>query len=194
MLFTEPILFLLSLYTAFVYGILYLDFTAYPIVYEQSRGWYPGISGLSFLGLAIGMAIATVGSPYINRVYNHYVKKLGGPQPEARLPHLIVLSWFTPLGLLWFARTALPPTHWISGISAGIPFGLGLVALFLGITSYLTDCYGQYAASSLAANAVLRSLFGAGFPLFAKELYDKLGTRWATSLLGFFAIAMAPLP
>ncbi|KAJ5632122.1 hypothetical protein N7490_008461 [Penicillium lividum] len=48
MLFAEPILFLLSLYMAFIYGILYLDFTAYPIVYEQSRGWSPDISGLLF--------------------------------------------------------------------------------------------------------------------------------------------------
>ena len=179
---------------AFVYGILYLDFTAYPIVYGQSRGWSAGISGLSFLGLAIGMTIATVASPYINRVYRHYVAKMGGPQPEARLPHLIILAWTIPLGLFWFAWTALPPTHWISGILAGIPFGLGLVTLFLGITAYLTDCYGQYAASALAANAVLRSLFGAGFPLFAKIMYDKLGTAWATSLLGFLTIAMAPLP
>lgn len=194
MLFTEPILFLLSLYMAFVYGILYLDFTAYPIVYEQSRHWSAGISGLSFLGLTVGMAIATILSPYINRVYNHYVKKLGGPQPEARLPHLIILSWLIPIGLFWFAWTALPPTHWISGILAGIPFGLGLVTLFLGITSYLTDCYGQFSASALAANAVFRSLFGAGFPLFAKAMYDKLGTTWATSLLGFLAVAMAPLP
>lgn len=38
MLFTEPILFLLSLYMAFCYGILYLDFTAYPIVFSQTRG------------------------------------------------------------------------------------------------------------------------------------------------------------
>lgn len=194
MLFTEPILFWLSLYMAFVYGILYLDFTAYPIVYGESRGWSAGISGLSFLGLVIGMANATIASPYINRVYNHYVVKMGGPHPEARLPHLIILSWFIPLGLFWFAWTALPPTHWIVAILAGIPFGLGLVTLFLGITAYLTDCYGKYAASALAANAVLRSLFGAGFPLFAKTMYGKLGTAWATSLLGFLAVAMAPLP
>ena len=64
MLFREPILFTLSLYMAFVYGILYLDFTAYPIVYGESRGWSKGISGLSFLGIGVGMAIATVGSPY----------------------------------------------------------------------------------------------------------------------------------
>lgn len=34
------------------------------------------------------------------------------------------------------------------------------VPLFLGTISYLTDCYGKYCASALAANAVLCSLFG----------------------------------
>ena len=50
MFLTEPILFLLSLYMAFIYGILYLDFTAYPYVFQQTRHWDAGISGLSFLG------------------------------------------------------------------------------------------------------------------------------------------------
>ncbi|KAI9837663.1 MAG: hypothetical protein M1837_002923 [Sclerophora amabilis] len=193
MFFTEPILFLLSLYMALVYGILYLDFTAYPIVFTQSRHWSVGVSGLSFLGIGVGMAIATAGSPYLNRIHARYVRKLG-PEPEARLPHLIILSWAIPIGLFWFAWTSLPPTHWISSIIAGVPFGLGLVTLFLGITAYLTDCYGLYSASALAANAILRSLFGAVFPLFAKQMYASLGTPWATSLLGFLAVAMAPLP
>lgn len=50
MFLTEPILFLLSLYMAFIYGILYLDFTAYPYVFQQTRHWDAGTSGLSFLG------------------------------------------------------------------------------------------------------------------------------------------------
>lgn len=50
MFFTEPILFLLSLYMAFVYGILYLDFTAYPFVFIQTRHWRADIMSLSFLG------------------------------------------------------------------------------------------------------------------------------------------------
>jgi hypothetical protein len=50
MFLTEPILFLLSLYMAFIYGILYLDFTAYPYVFQRTRHWDTGVSGLSFLG------------------------------------------------------------------------------------------------------------------------------------------------
>lgn len=140
------------------------------------------------------MAMATVTSPYINRIYAYYIKKWGEARPEARLPHLIVLSWLIPLGLFWFAWTSRPSIHWASCIMAGIPFGIGFVALFLGITSYLIDCYGRYAASALAANAILRSLFGAGFPLFSRQMYTALGPAWATSILGFFALAMAPMP
>ncbi|KAI1066916.1 hypothetical protein LB507_011349 [Fusarium sp. FIESC RH6] len=194
MFLTEPILFLLSLYMAFIYGILYLDFTAFPYVFQQTRHWDAGISGLSFLGIGAGMAIATAASPYINRVYATWVKKLGGPKPEARLPHLILLSWLVPIGLFWFAWTANTSIHWASCIISGIPFGIGFVVLSLGITSYLIDCYGKYAASALAANAILRSCFGASFPLFSHQMYDKLGAAWATSILGFISVGLAPLP
>lgn len=34
----------------------------------------------------------------------------------------------------------------------------------------------------------------AAFPLFGRQLYNGLGYHWASSLLGFVAVAMAPLP
>lgn len=194
MLLTEPILFALGLYSAFVWGILYLDFTAYPVVFQQSRKWSEGIAGLSLLGIGFGMAVATVSSPWINKIHGIFVKRLGGPKPEARLPHLVILTWLIPVALFWFGWTANPPTHWAVCIAAGIPFGFGFVTLFLGTNAYITDCYGRFSASALAANAVMRSLFSAGFPLFARQMYVKLGTSWATSLLGFIALGMAPVP
>ncbi|GME22602.1 mfs multidrug transporter [Neofusicoccum parvum] len=201
MLFTEPILFLLSLYMAFCYGILYLDFTAYPIVFSTTRGWPPSLSGLSFLGIGLGMALSTACSPLINRVHTHYAAKLSSPlsptssPPEARLPHLIPLAPLIPGALFWFARTAAPPRHWAQPVAAGVPFGAGVAALFLAVAAYLTDCYGRrYAASALAAAAVLRSLFGAAFPLFGPAVYGALGVEWAGCVLGFVALGLAPLP
>lgn len=91
MLFTQLILFLLPLYMAFIYGILYLNFTAYFVVYEESWEWTPGIAGFSFLGIGAGMTIATLASPYVNRIHGAYAHRLGGLHPEARLPHLIVI-------------------------------------------------------------------------------------------------------
>src|SRR5437868_1600355 len=48
-LFHEPIVFLLSVYMAVIYGVLYMLFGAYPIVYKEKRGWYSGQCGLAFL-------------------------------------------------------------------------------------------------------------------------------------------------
>jgi hypothetical protein len=52
----------------------------------------------------------------------------------------------------------------------------------------------MYGASAVAANGLLRYAFGAGFPLFTIQLYEKLGIAWATSLLGFIGIALLPIP
>lgn len=59
----------------------------------------------------------------------------------------------------------------------------------------LTTCSTvMYANSGIAANTLLRSLAGAGFPLFANQMYSYLGVDWATSLLAFICVAMIPVP
>ena len=60
--------------------------------------------------------------------------------------------------------------------------------------NYLGDAYPEYAASVLAGNDLFRSGFGAGFPLFAGAMYNNLGVGWASSTLGFLAIAFIPIP
>jgi DHA1 family multidrug resistance protein-like MFS transporter len=52
----------------------------------------------------------------------------------------------------------------------------------------------RYANSALAANIFLRSTIGAAFPLFGKYMYQGIGVDWATSVLGFIAVALAPVP
>lgn len=99
-------------------------------------------------------------------------------------------------GLFTFAWTAPPPHHWILPILvAGAPFGAGFVVVFLAATAYLTDLYGpRHAASALAAAALLRSVFGAVFPLFARAMFARLGVGWGMSLLGFVAAGLAVVP
>lgn len=46
----------------------------------------------------------------------------------------------------------------------------------------------------LAANAVLRSLFGAAFPLFTTDMYKGLGIHWAASIPAFLALLCMPFP
>lgn len=58
----------------------------------------------------------------------------------------------------------------------------------------MIDAYLFVAASALASNTVVRSSFGAAFPLFASQMYDALNPRWASTLVGCVALAMIPIP
>jgi hypothetical protein len=60
MLFREPILLLVTVYMALIYGILYLFFTAYPISFQEQRGWNQGVGALPFLGIMIGVLCGSV--------------------------------------------------------------------------------------------------------------------------------------
>ncbi|GIL79696.1 hypothetical protein Vretimale_12271 [Volvox reticuliferus] len=195
LLFREPIVMLLSIYMAIIYGILYMLFAAFPLVFQRARGWSPGIGGLAFVGVAVGMIFAVIYTIIDNRRYVHICHQHGGfAPPEARLPPAIVGSIAIPIGLFWFAFTNSPSIAWIVCEIATVPFGFGMVLLFLSCSNYLVDSYLIYAASVLAANSVLRSIFGAVFPLFTTKMYDRLGIHWASALPAFLAVACLPFP
>jgi hypothetical protein len=60
--------------------------------------------------------------------------------------------------------------------------------------TYLVDVYTVHAASAMAANTVLRSLVAAILPLAGPKMYKALGYGWGTSILGFVALLLVPIP
>ena len=199
LLLREPIVLLLSLYIAIVYGTLYLLFAAIPIVYQVERGWSQGVSSLAFIGVAVGMMFAVIYTFPDNNRYARIeaaCKARGerGAPPEVRLPPAMLGSVFIPLGLFVFAWTNSPNIHWIVSMIFTAPFGFGMVLTFLSIFNFLIDSYTIYAASVLAANSIIRSLFGAVFPLFTTYMYQNLGIHWASSIPAFLALACVPFP
>lgn len=77
---------------------------------------------------------------------------------------------------------------------AGVFFGAGYLLVFLALSNYITDAYKQNAASAQAAVGAARSLTGVCLPLATGPMYGNLGVHWASSLLGFIALAMAVIP
>jgi multidrug resistance protein len=196
LLFREPIVLLLSLYMAIIYGILYMLFAAYPFVFQNVRGWSESKGELAFLGILVGILFAVI---YIIANFFDYREKAlkvspGRLPPEARLPPSFPACIALPVGLFWFAWTNQPSIHWMSPVAAGVPFGFGMVMVFLPVLNYLVDAYTIYAASVLAGNLLLRSVFGAIFPLFTTYMYRNLGTNWASSIPAFLSVACAPMP
>ena len=88
---------------AFVYGMLYLSLTAYGIVFGQVHGMSPGVSGLPYIGMIIGVMIGFVA---IILTIPGYVKKLKAnnniPVPEWRLFWPMVGGVSFTIGLFWF--------------------------------------------------------------------------------------------
>ncbi|KAJ5908001.1 MFS general substrate transporter [Penicillium taxi] len=159
LLFREPIVFLLSLYIAIIYGTLVSDCV------QEVRGWNQGVGALPFLGIMVGMLLGFVYTILDNQRYIKNQRRHGGfASPEARLPPTMLASITIPVGLFWIAWTNSPSIHFMVSIVAGVPFGFGIVLVFLGVMNYLIDAYTIYAASVLAANSVLRSIFGAVSP------------------------------
>ncbi|KAK2053401.1 major facilitator superfamily transporter [Colletotrichum caudatum] len=195
LLLREPIVLLLSTYTAIIYGTLYMLLAAFPIVYQQERGWSPGVGGLPFLSLMVGMIAAVIYSVPGNNRYQRVQKKNGGhAPPETRLVSVMVGAVAAPVGLFWFAWTTDPSIHWMASVAAGVPFGFSIMLLFIGMINYLVDAYTIFEASVLAANCVIRSAFGAAFPLFTTYMYKNLGTNWASSIPAFLALGCVPFP
>lgn len=53
LMFLEPIVLLLSFYLSFLYAILYLLFFAFPIAFEEVRGFGLGLTGTTFLSIVV---------------------------------------------------------------------------------------------------------------------------------------------
>lgn len=51
---------------ALILGILYLAFQAFPIIFQQGHGFNQQMTGLSFLGIGLGMVLALLSQPYFN--------------------------------------------------------------------------------------------------------------------------------
>jgi multidrug resistance protein len=195
LLFKEPIVLLSAVYVALVYGTLYMFFAAFPIVFEQVRGWNPGVGGLSFLGIMVGMIIGIICTIPANLHYTKVQSQRGGyAPPETRLIMCMPGALAIPISQFWFAWTNYTSIHWIVCIIGTAPFGMGVILIYMGCMNYLIDSYTIYAASVLAANAVLRSIFGAVLPIVSTWMYDAVGIHWAPSIPAFISLLFLPFP
>jgi DHA1 family multidrug resistance protein-like MFS transporter len=196
MLWTEPIVLLLSIYMAFIYGLLYLFLTAYPLVFQGKYHMNAGIGGLPFYGMVVGQICA--GVLMLLRQPSYRRKLIANNNvtiPEWRLPEVVAGGVAFAGGLFWLGWSGYTgKVHWIVPTLSGLLSGFGLMAIFLQSLNYLVDAYLMFAASAIAANTFLRSLFGAVFPLFATYMFNGMGIQWACTMLGCVALLLVPVP
>lgn len=195
MLFT-PIVFVIVLFASYVYGVLFIIITTLPLAFKLTRDWEGTISTLPNLALFVG----TLSGCLVNLFWaNQYSKRIksknnGKAIPEERFPVMMALGWFMPIGIIIFAWTSNKKYHWIIPCLGIYLVGIGFIVTFQGCLNYLVDTYTRYAASTIAANTFLRSVFAAGFPLFSRQLFVNLGVDWGATLIGLIGLGMIPIP
>ncbi|GMF80047.1 unnamed protein product [Aspergillus oryzae] len=194
-LLTTPICFLVALYASFVYGIIYLSLAAFPVEFQEVRGWNQVVGALPFLGYLVGILFGAAVNLLNQKFYVRRFKANNNfPVPEARLPPMMLGSVFFAAGMFVFGWTGQPDIHWIGPVIGAVMMGFGFFTIFQAALNYLIDTFQKVSASAVAANTFLRSVFAGCFPLFASIMFRKLGVPWASSVLGFVSVALIPIP
>ena len=208
MLIKEPIVLVLSIYIAFVFAVLFGFFEAFPIIFRGVYHMDSGVSGLPFLAVGLGLVSGVLFYLILDKTY-YFPKNPDGTRgkkdengnpiwdaPEKKLLLGKIGGICLPISLFWMGWTGRNDSvHWMAPTAAGFPFGFGMIMVFFSIVLYFSMCFPPiYVASAVAANNLLRYILASVFPLFTTQMYERLTISWASSLFGFIALAMVPVP
>ena len=210
MLFTEPIVTLVSLYNGLIFGILYAFVTTIPWIFSHYYGFSSTGQSLSYLGVTLGTLIACV--PFILIDTCFYQKRLReweaassssahNPHhdqqlpPENRLIPAMVGSLPLPVSLLIAGWTAQYHVHWIIPILFQGAAMLSSLLIYASANLFMLDTYGPlYGASASGAMMLTRYTLSFAFPMFTVQMFKALGVGWAMTVLALLSLLMAPIP
>ena len=71
---------------------------------------------------------------------------------------------------------------------------MGMFSIYLSSMSYLADCYGPFASSSLAAISLVRNMTGGIIIMVIRQWYDGMGFNYASLLVALIATLLAIIP
>ncbi|KAE8840979.1 hypothetical protein PTNB85_04378 [Pyrenophora teres f. teres] len=199
MLCTEGVVLSFGLWSAFCIGTAFMFTQSIVQVFSELYGWTFFGTGLVQSAVVVGELIGLVASLVQDRIYFASSKRNtehpGEPIPEARL-YLSIPASFIGLsgGLFYFAWTSYSSIPWIVPSISLAFVGFGMFCSTAGLTAYVCDAYAKYAASAIAGIAFLENFMAAFLPLATQSMYRTLGFNWASSLLGFIALALSFIP
>lgn len=205
---------LLNIWTSILLAIVYLTFQVFPLIFQAphkmpsssinskytnptpeiyGHGFSIQFSGLTFLGMGIGIVGATVipGPKWWEKTE---ARSHQAGTPETHLLMGEIGGILVPLSLYMIAFTTYPHVHWIAPILCSIPLGAGTFFVFSSVFMYLVVAYRPIAASAMASNTAMRCLLSAILPLWATPMYERMGTVGATVFLAGVMTVLAPLP
>lgn len=200
MAFTEPVIFLITLYMSVLYIILFTFFDGYDFIFRETYGISQGMSNTIFLGIAVGVCLVGAWLPWMYKMTVRVQEKAQAQgqkhfDPEIRL-------WFAMLGgapaipvsLLWMGWTAYPGVSIWSPIIASVLFGYGTIMIFISSYMYIIDSYEVYAASALTFATLARYIIAGGMTVVGIPFYKNVGVHWTLTILACLSALLAPMP
>lgn len=189
-----PVIFLFVLYTSFVYGLVFLILTTVSKEFQKWHNFTHVTGYIPLFALLFGFLIGSGINVWQSKRFDRLALKLGrSPDSEETLIPMMYFGWCVPCGMFLYGWTMKSWIHWIVPCIGLVFLGIGMAVVFQGCLIYMVDVYPKYAASAIAANTMVRSSFGGIFPLFANQMFDKLGIHWAASVIAFVGLALYPV-
>ena len=197
--FREPIIMLIALYLTVIYIILFTFLNGYTFIFTETYNFSEGITGLSFIGIGIGLCFASLLVPMIYIWAKRDLAKIR-EQGGERLPSEFRL-WFAmfgapaiPISLFWMGWTAYPDISYWSPLAASVLFGYGILCVFISSYQYIIDSYETFAASALASVTLIRYVAAGGMVEVAIPFYENLGVQYTITILACLSAALVPVP
>ncbi len=197
--FSEPIIILIALYLTVIYIILFTFLNGYTFVFTEPYGFSEGITGLVFVGIAIGLCLASLLIPIIYKWAKNdlaKIKEQGGTRlpPEFRLWFAMFGAPAIPISMFWMGWTDYSWISYWSPLGASVLFGYGILCVFISSYQYIIDSYESYSASALASVTLIRYVAAGGMVEVAIPFYKNLGVHWTLTILGALSALLVPVP
>ena len=101
---TQHIIQVLALYMAYLYGLMYLVLSTFPVLWTERYHESIGIGGLNYISLALGFFLGTqICAPLNDKIYRRLKHRNDGTgKPEFRIPLMVPGSILVPSGLFLY--------------------------------------------------------------------------------------------
>lgn len=174
MFLTEPIVLTLSLLSGFSDALIFIFIQSFSLVYKQ-WGFSTVANGLAFIPILVGYFISWFSffpAIRLNKAERRRKPDDERAQYESRLWWLLYTAPCLPIGLIGFAWTSLPQTHWIGTMIFAAIVGIANYAIYMATIDYMICAYGPYSASATGGNGWSRDLLAGVLTVPATPFYS----------------------
>jgi len=202
MIWTEPIILLMSLYLTILYIVLFTFFVGFEFIFTDVYGISQGLTNIIWVAVFVGFFPLGITLPIIYKWTIADIKKQEGeghvnppPIPETRLWFAMLGGAFAiPISLFWMGWTDYASVSIWSPIVASGLFGYGVISIFISAYMYVIDSYAVYAASALSFVTLSRYLAAGGMTVVGIPFYKNMNPHWTLTILGAVSALMVPVP